>query len=160
MLEALRATITRPLTILLMGRGKLPDVGPGIEVISLGYIDHERTKVLAYNAADLFLHPACVDNLPNVVMESIACGTPVVAFPIGGVPDMVRPGVTGWLARELSGEALGLVIEESIKSMADGLNLRGKCREVAEAEYGDELQASRYVSLFEGLIAERRAPHA
>lgn len=79
--------VETPLSLLTMGTGTVE--APGIPVQALGYVDQEDRKVLAYNAADVLLHPAPVDNLPNVVLEALACGTPVVALPVGGLPEMV-----------------------------------------------------------------------
>jgi len=71
----------------------------GISHIGLGYLDSDRLKSVAYSAADLFLFPTRADNLPLVLQESMACGTPMVSFKIGGVPDLVRPNLTGYLAK-------------------------------------------------------------
>ena len=150
--EALQRIQTRPLTLITLGHGRIPVENDGIASCSLGFIDHERTRVLAYNAADLFVHPAPVDNLPNVVMEAIACGTPVIGFAVGGVPDMVRTGQTGWLANEVSPEALAATIDTALSDLHGGLNLQDTCRAVAEAEYSSELQAQRYVALFDSLL--------
>ncbi len=152
LVEVLQKVRTRPLTLITLGYGHLPTAAEGINLYPLGYIDHERTKVLAYNAADLLVHPALVDNLPNTVMESIACGTPVVGFAVGGVPDMVRPGQTGWLANEVSPEVPATAIDAALADLHDGLNLRDSCRTVAEAEYSSELQARRYLALFDTLL--------
>jgi glycosyltransferase involved in cell wall biosynthesis len=141
----------RPLTVLVLGRGEVSVVSKDVEVCSLGFVQDERRLVLAYSAADLMVHPAPVDNLPNVVMESIACGTPCVGFPIGGVLDMVRPGLTGWLADTVSPEALGVAIDDAIANIGDGQDLRASCRAVAEHDYGDRLQARRYLMLYESL---------
>ena len=124
---------------------------PGVHLHPLGFVEDERTKVLAYSAADLFIHPAPVDNLPNVILESLACGTPVAAFPIGGVPDMVRPGQTGWLADEASPSALARAIDQALEELADGLDLRSICRDIAEREYAETFQVDAYLKLFQQL---------
>ncbi|HLW08173.1 MAG TPA: glycosyltransferase, partial [Marinilabiliaceae bacterium] len=62
------------------------------------YVSKTDTLVNLYNAADLFVLPSLEDNLPNTVMESLACGTPIAAFRIGGVPEMVAHGTCGYLA--------------------------------------------------------------
>jgi glycosyltransferase involved in cell wall biosynthesis len=149
---ALSALSRRPLTIITLGSGHPGFQAEGIHVHELGYVDHERTRVLAYSAADLFVHPAPVDNLPNVVMEALACGTPVAGFAIGGVPDMVRPGRTGWLCDSVSSKALADTLEEALEDLDQGVNLRDSCRAVAEAEYDSSLQARHYVALFQSLI--------
>lgn len=151
LIESLQKIHNRPLTLITIGHGCFPIAAKGITLYSLGYIDHERTKVLAYNAADLYIHPAPVDNLPNTVMESIACGTPVVGFCIGGLPEMVSSGQTGWLANEMSPEALAEAIDSAIADLHEGVNMQEPCRAVAEAEYSSELQAQRYLELFESL---------
>ena len=119
---------------------------------SLGFVEDERLKVLAYSAADLFVHPAQVDNLPNVVIEAIACGTPVVGLPIGGVPDMVVPGVTGWLAGASNGEALADAITGALAGREEWSRLRLSCRSYAEQHYDDRVQAERYTDLFRRLM--------
>lgn len=153
--EALHLVQHRPLTVLTLGRGTIALDTEGADVRSLGHIDLERARVLAYNAADLFVHPAPVDNLPNVVLEAIACGTPVVAFPIGGIPDMVRPNHTGWLTDEVSARGLAATLDRALFDLRTGIDLRVACRSTAEAEYSAELQVSRYVELFQSLAASR-----
>ena len=151
LVEALWQMKEKPLTLVTLGHGHLEVSAENTHIYRLGYVDHERTRVLAYNAADIFLHPAPVDNLPNVVMEAIACGTPVVGFPIGGVRDMVRPGQTGWLADEVTPEALAAATDRAIQDLNAGDDMRLSCRGVAEAEYGLDLQVDRYVKLFQSL---------
>ena len=149
LLQALRMLHTRPLTLVTLGSGSIEVDIEGIQICQLGYIDHERSKALAYSAADIFIHPSRADNLPNTVMESIACGTPVVSFDLGGTPDMVRPGQTGWLVKDVSSAALAATLDQVCVEITEGRNLQESCRAVAEAEYGDELQANRYLSLFQ-----------
>jgi len=147
LVSALPRVAPRPLTIITLGTGRLAIESEGVHVRSLGYVDHERTRVLAYNAADLLVHPAPVDNLPNVVMESIACGTPVVAFPAGGIPEMVRPGKTGWLADEVSFESFREALDRALIDLKQSSDLRQACRSFAEDEWSDEIQAKRYLAL-------------
>ncbi|MDD9936097.1 MAG: glycosyltransferase [Myxococcales bacterium] len=125
----------------------------GVPLHRLGYVSDEARMAELYAAADLLIHPAPVDNLPNVVLEAMACGTPTLAFEIGGLPDMVRPGLTGWFASELSGRGLRAGLEHAVEELARGQALRQSCREVAVAEYRPELQAERYESVFRSLGA-------
>src|SRR5436190_2992782 len=138
-------------TLLTMGKGSFSI--PGAEVVHLGLITDERRQRYAYSAADLLVHPARADNLPNVLLEAIACGTPALAFDIGGMPDAVRPGVTGWLADEVSAPAMAAALHTALGSVAGGGKLRESCRAVAEAEYGLATQAHRYRTLFAELLA-------
>jgi glycosyltransferase involved in cell wall biosynthesis len=148
--EALDQLPPESVCLLTLGVG-----GIGIdrqEVHDLGYVDDERMTALAYSAADLFVHPAQVDNLPNVVLESIACGTPVVGLPIGGVPDMVLPGITGWMARGRDSRDLADAVRMALADRERWPELRQSCRAWAERHYGDDLQAERYESLFNELL--------
>jgi glycosyltransferase involved in cell wall biosynthesis len=99
---------------ILMGEFKAENKLPE-NVHTLGFINDDKLKRLAYCAADLTLHPAPIDNLPNTVIESIACHTPVICFATGGLPDMVVPNKTGWLVDEISTTALSQKLEELIK---------------------------------------------
>jgi glycosyltransferase involved in cell wall biosynthesis len=135
----------RPLTVLTMGHGRLEIADPRVRVHPLGWIDDDRAKALAFSAADALLHPAPVDNFPNVLLEAFACGTPAIGLPVGGIPEQIRPGVSGWLAADASTEALGRAIDVALDDRAD---LRGACRALAEAEFSVGLQAERYRRLF------------
>jgi glycosyltransferase involved in cell wall biosynthesis len=151
LINALRQLSPQPLTFITMGSDPFEIEINGIEVLHLGYIDHDRTKVLAYSAADIFVHPALADNLPNTILESMACGTPVVGFPIGGVPEMVRPGISGWLANEVSDVALADMLQIALDTIQHN-DMRGPCRDLVETEFTPQLQAQRYISLFESIL--------
>jgi glycosyltransferase involved in cell wall biosynthesis len=75
-------------------------------VIELGTIYDERMMSIAYSAADLYVIPSLMDNLPNTVLESLMCGTPVVGFPVGGIHDMIQDGVNGFITEEISVDSL------------------------------------------------------
>jgi glycosyltransferase involved in cell wall biosynthesis len=146
-IEAIKKTRHRPLTLLTLGSDPPPINLPDVWVQHLGFIDHERTKALVYNAADLFIHPALADNLPNTVIESIVCGTPVIAFDVGGLPELVHPGKTGWLAPEIGVESFTKTIDIALEEIAAGIGLRDSCCQFAKTEFSSELQAQRYLEL-------------
>jgi glycosyltransferase involved in cell wall biosynthesis len=150
----------RPLTLLTVGLGSVPPPGPGVTLCELGWVGEVQRQALAYSAADVLLHPAPVDNFPNVILEAQSCGTPAVGLPVGGVPEMVLPGQTGWLASAVSPEALGEALEEALDDIQGGVSLRGPCRAVAEQDFALPVQAGRYATLFRALVAERNARKA
>src|SRR6202012_1595044 len=71
----------------------------------LGTINDDEKLALCYAAADAFLIPSLEDNLPYTVMESLSCGTPVVTFTTGGIPDMGKHEYNGYLATYRSSES-------------------------------------------------------
>jgi glycosyltransferase involved in cell wall biosynthesis len=160
LLEALRRLEGRESTFLLTIGGK-PMAGRELSGFShkhLGQLSDESTLNLAYNAADLFVSPALADNLPLVVMESLASGTPVVAFDVGGIPEMIAHLDTGYLARYKDASDLAA----GIRTILDGDALRarmcGRCRETAVKRYDLQEQARRYVELYEQAIRAHQQP--
>ena len=105
---------------------------------------------LAYSAADIFVLPTLAENLPNGILESMACGTPAVAFEVGGVPDLVRHGETGHLARAVTAQALADGIENLIQRPELREALGRRAREIAERDYSSELEARRFLELCAG----------
>jgi glycosyltransferase involved in cell wall biosynthesis len=128
--------------------------GTGDPIFPLGAVDDDRLKAIVYSSADLYVHAAQADNLPNMVLESMACGTPVVAFPIGGLPDMVRPGVSGWLSADPNSGGLSDALGQAFRALRQGQTLRDECRNLAEAEYAEPLQAQGYLSVYSALVRE------
>jgi glycosyltransferase involved in cell wall biosynthesis len=117
--------------------------------LAFGRVEHASIKRLLLSAADCFVHPAPVDNLPNVVLEALACATPIVAFPVGGLPDMVRPDTTGWLAVDVSASALAAALRLALAELPS-VERSAACRRVVTSEYAMELQAQRYEALIAG----------
>ncbi|MCP4613452.1 MAG: glycosyltransferase [Planctomycetes bacterium] len=87
---------------------KLPE---GIKVFPLGTVQSRRMLALCYNAADVFVLPTRADNYPYSVLESLACGTPVLSSKVGGVPEQIEENKTGLT-----------VAPESSTDLADGIN--------------------------------------
>lgn len=152
-LSKLPESLKKETLLLTMGRGG-KDTGKhtGIEQMNLGYIGGSRLKAVAYSAADLLLFPTRADNLPLVIMESLACGTPVVSFQTGGVPDMVRPGETGYLARPEDTSDFCNGVIELLEDDGSRGNMEKTCRRVVLNEYRLELQTQRYLKLYRGIL--------
>jgi glycosyltransferase involved in cell wall biosynthesis len=116
----------------------------------LGRIYDDRTMALAYSAADAFVMPSREDNLPNVMLESLACGTPLIAFPIGGVVDVVKTGFNGLLAKNLTSESLYAAINEFLESKNnfDPEIISQNIRDT----YSPQIQALRYLTLYSKML--------
>jgi glycosyltransferase involved in cell wall biosynthesis len=143
--------------LLLCGKGgERVAAACGMPTVDLGFTSSDRLKAIAYSAADLFLFPTRADNMPLVLLESLACGTPVASFRVGGVPDIVRPGLTGALAEPEDASGLGKVIADLLADDARLARMRESCRRVAVEEYRLDLHVDRHIALYESMIASRR----
>jgi glycosyltransferase involved in cell wall biosynthesis len=116
--------------------------------LHLGRVEHDRLLALVYSAADVFALPSLQDNLPNTALEALACGTPVVGFAAGGVPDVVRDGETGWLAPPGDVDGLRAALKRLLADKALCSELAETCRQVAVAEYDRTVMARAYLELY------------
>ena len=138
--------------LVLAAIGNPVELGSGNNVVSLGRISDERIMSFAYSAADLFVFPTRAESFGQVVMEAMACGTPTVSFDVGGVPDMVRPGVTGLLAKAEDPASLREAIVAILNDKERRERMTKQCRDIAVREYGLEVQARNYQKLYEELV--------
>jgi glycosyltransferase involved in cell wall biosynthesis len=137
--------IQEDITIVVIGEGIFDNTLK--DVIFLGTIHDERLLALAYNAADVFVLPSLADNLPNVIIESLCCGTPVVAFEVGGIPDLINNEENGFLAQKADAKSLAENITKALAVNWDRETIKNK----AKNKYDKNIQVNNYVSLFEKL---------
>lgn len=126
----------------------------------LGILNDDLTLALAYSAADVFVAPSIQDNLPNTVLEAIACGTPCVAFDIGGMPDMIEHQQNGYLAQPYEVDDLAQGIRWTLEDRARTQKLSLRAREKAEQEFALLIQARRYQQLYQSILAESNSSTA
>jgi glycosyltransferase involved in cell wall biosynthesis len=125
----------------------------GLPTRWVGKIREEACLAELYNAADLFVAPSRVDNLPNTVAEAISCGTPVAAFNIGGIPDMVEHEQNGYLAQSFNTDDLLKGIEWVVNlSENDAVCLRYAARKKAEVIFSPSEVAKRYAAVYENVL--------
>ncbi|MCH2023536.1 MAG: glycosyltransferase [Saprospiraceae bacterium] len=117
----------------------------------LGYLSDENLIAMAYAAADVFVIPSIEDNLPNTVIESLCCGTPVIGFDIGGIPDMIIPGKNGEICSTIDSNCLADLIITSLKTKYD----RAWIRQNAVEKYDLKIQAESYLSLFKFILSQK-----
>ena len=114
-------------------------------------VHDDRLLSQIYSSADVLVVPSLQENLPNTAVEAISCGTPVVGFAVGGIPDIVRPGLTGSLARPGDAGDLRRAITELLNNQNRKV-MSESCRRIALQEYSLENQARRYLDLYEQLL--------
>jgi glycosyltransferase involved in cell wall biosynthesis len=138
----------------LLSWGQKPEIAfpEALEVRTMGNISDEYEIATLYSACDVFVCPSRCDNLPNAVLESLACGTPVIGSDAGGIPDMVRPGETGWRFRSDHPDSCREAITIALGERARWQEMQRRCREVALTDYSLAGQASAYSDLFNELV--------
>lgn len=153
--EALRIVKTsfpllaKQLEVLVFGAYNEQEAGieQGYRVHNFNFVRSSEQLVRLYNAADMFVLPSLQDNLPNTVVESLACGTPVVGFRTGGVPEMILHERTGYLAEVKNSLSLVQGIYEMM--FFDQGRARDRVVAYARAMYGERVVAGRYIQAYE-----------
>jgi glycosyltransferase involved in cell wall biosynthesis len=117
----------------------------------LGSINNDSHLAKCYSAADVFITASLEDNLPNTVMESLACATPVVAFKTGGIPDMVRHLENGYLAEYKSSEDLATGIEWLYHD-ENAPDIQKEARRTILEHFSEEVIATQHLNLYQSLL--------
>jgi len=138
----------KDLGVMIWGDDSQWQYPPNIRVRRFGFISDEERLSQLYSACSIFVCPSRIDNLPNTVLESMACGTPVIGSQVGGIPDMIRPGNTGWLYGENSAIECAKTIRAALLEKHDFPHYGERCRSAALHEYNLHLQANRYLRLY------------
>ncbi len=121
----------------------------------LGYVHDNEMLAKAYSAADVVIVPSLEETFSNTTAEAISCGTPVVGFRTGAIPEMVTDGQTGFCLEV--GDVLGFA-EGILASLSDP-SMSAKCRDYAQENLKFELQARAYEELFLELLGNRDLTH-
>lgn len=103
----------KKVTLICLGNKKESEslVQKNVKIKNIGYVESESSMRTYYSAADAYLLPSMADNSPLGIIESLACGTPVVAFDIGGIPELVDHLKTGYIAEYKNAKDLSNGIE-------------------------------------------------
>jgi len=126
---------------------------------SMGHVSDDERLALIYSAADAFVFPSLEDNAPLTVGEALLCGTPVVAFPVGNVPDLVRHRDTGYLAGYLNADDLMAGIRWALEvDPQEALRRSLRCRTSAAAIHDPATAAARHESVYEEIIGHASHP--
>lgn len=135
------------LRLVLFGRDRPLPALP-LPVHDLGILTDENRLADALRAMDVFVCPSLQENLPNTVLEALACGIPCVAFRTGGLPELIEHGENGWLSRPGSAsdlaEGIGACLEPHARR-----RLAARARAKVESAFAPQLVARRHLALYE-----------
>jgi glycosyltransferase involved in cell wall biosynthesis len=156
LLEAIKKLNREKIELVSFGSSIYPKQKiPGYKIHHMGILHDDISLVTLYNCADVTVVPSLQENLSNMIMESLACGTPVVAFDIGGNGDMVEHHINGYLAKAYD-----------IKNLAEGIewiiyhkNYEAFCHNAREKtlnEFSYKIVAKKYIKLYKDILDERK----
>ncbi len=131
--------------VVLFGSGEVT-LGTQRVVYRLGRVAAADMPAL-YAAADVFVVSSLQDNLPNTVMEALACGTPVAAFAVGGIPEMVLHQQNGYLASPVP-ESLAAGIAWVLADGARHAALSSAARKSVLEKFSEEVIAKQYLAVY------------
>ena len=138
----------KKITLLIFGKGDIrPFKKLPYEIVQAGYIKTDADLAALYSAGDVYVSPSLEDNLPNTIMESLACSTPCAAFAIGGIPEMIENGVNGRLAKPKDHESLADAVIKILFAY-DSIKLSQNARCKVETEFSEPIIAMRYNTIY------------
>ncbi len=146
-LDALYPEKTEDVMLLVFGAEAAHATPRGIETRFVGTQRDESRLRLLYSAANLFVLPSHSENLPNTILESMACGTPAVAYRLGGIPEIIDHGRNGFLAEPRNIEDLSHGILSRPEPRDGELSL--ETRPAIEERFSQARQATQYLDLYE-----------
>ncbi|OAG27027.1 glycosyltransferase family 4 protein [Thermodesulfatator autotrophicus] len=150
--EALKMLNLKDIEFVVFGSSK-PQNAPDFkfETHYVGHLYDDISLVTLYNAVDVMVVPSLQENLSNTIMESLSCGTPVVAFDVGGNSDMIEHKVNGYLAKPFDIEGLASGIEWILNN-ADYKSLRQNAREKVVKNFDSKIVAQKYINLYKEIL--------
>ena len=157
-LHALRDKVIDDGKIVVVSFGSDPPP-PGLPFPTrhLGAVTNEDDLAAIYASADVFVAPSREENLANTVLEALACGVPVVAFDIGGMPEAIDHGTSGYLAKPFDVADLATGIDMVLRTAAEGdRSMSHAARRKAEVHFDLETRAAEWVELYRRVLSRKR----
>lgn len=137
--------------LLVFGGGEWNPADSQIPIRNVGMIEDDQKLALLYSAANVFCAPSREENLANTALESLGCGTPVMAFRVGGFPDIIDHRRTGYLAEPFDVDGLVAGLEFLYSRYLAGESYIANCRDRAERLYDGSINANQYIELYKTL---------
>lgn len=152
-LQTVHSMIQDKLHVIIIGGGRISELHGFHKFIlhQTGFVHDEEQMVEIINATDLLLYPSRADNLPNVLIESIACGVPAVTYDTGGCKEIIQHSINGFVVPQFDANQFA---ERVVALLTDQNLLRQfshAARYTAQQKFDSQTSAGQYYSLFENL---------
>lgn len=127
---------------------------PGFKCLDAGYI-HDRSELAAlYAMADIFLFASPAENFPCVILEAMASECCVVATPTGGVVEQIEDGQSGFLARSISGDSLGLALQDALADRSVCAEMGRAARRRVIGHFTESRMIGEHLKLYRAMLDE------
>ena len=140
--------------VIFGSKSKKIEYNNGFKTYYLGTIKDQKLLNTIYSAADVFILPSRIENLPNTAIEAIASGTPTIAFNVGGLPEIIEHKINGYLAEPYSiidlAEGINWILNLDKK---DYQKLRLNARASAERKFDISLMVKKYSDLYKKILS-------
>lgn len=157
-LSFLKTQELRDMELVIFGQSRpLQTPELGFPIRYTGHLHDDISLALLYSAVDVFVAPSRQDNLPNTVIEAIACGTPTVAFKVGGMPDLIQHQVSGYLAHPYDIGDLAKGIQWVLEQQQENNSLAIAARQQAELIFNSSQIAKQYLAVYEQAQVNQKA---
>lgn len=153
-LSELSTSTLNPLLVIIGERGEEGQKIQGLDTKFLGHLYDDYSLKLAYSSADAVLLPSRLENLPNVAVESISCGTPVIAFDTSGVPDVIKHNKNGWLAEKFDVKSFYNGIKWALKGEDQKKILSLAARSHAVENFNSEKIVQMHLDLYHRIVQD------
>jgi glycosyltransferase involved in cell wall biosynthesis/peptidoglycan/xylan/chitin deacetylase (PgdA/CDA1 family) len=140
--------------ILIVSVGSSGIGGDGMNLKTLPYVEDEKEMAFYYSAADLFLYPSLADNCPLVVLESLSCGTPVISFNTGGIPELVTHKENGYIAEYNNIADLEFGVNYFLGNSSLLKRASKRARKAVLEEFTQKQMVRKYQNLYESRYRE------
>ena len=110
------------------------------------------TMARYYQAANVYIHAAKADTFPTTVLESLACGTPVVATITGGIPEQIQDGVTGFLVPSGNPEQMAIRIQQLLEDSKQHRVMSQQAASAARYNFNIEIMLEKYLSWYQEIL--------
>jgi glycosyltransferase involved in cell wall biosynthesis len=147
-LRASQGLVGRTILLLALGQQAPPERQGQVEIRFVPFQTNRTNMARYYQAADIYLHVSRADTFPTAILEAMACGTPVVSTAVGGIPEQVIEGETGFLTPPGDVTTLGLRAKQLLSNHELMLAMARQAVAKARREYSLKQQVESYLDWY------------
>jgi glycosyltransferase involved in cell wall biosynthesis len=156
-LEHIDGRISEKIHLLIVGNGDMRELHQfqNLVIKKTGFVRDEEILATCYSASDIFVYPTKADNLPNVLIEAVSCGTPCVTFDVGGCGEIVENRASGFVVPPGDIEGFAGNVMEILSSEETQTAFSANARRTAEKHFSLDIMCRNYHDLFQKCATSR-----